>query len=90
MGLVLGLGKRLGSTLHTTPTSGGLTMGPMGHVPGPPARGAPEQKQRFLVEMVQFVAFAKGIGHTIPSNQATLLLEGICMVVTCCLREGVI
>ena len=48
MGLVLGLGKRLGSTLHITPTSGGLTMGPMGHVPGPPTRGAAPRAETFL------------------------------------------
>ena len=30
-------------------------------------------RQRDLVEMVQFVAFPKGMGSTTPSNQATLL-----------------
>ena len=46
--------------------------------PGPRALRAETYffRQRVLVEMVQFVAFAKGIGRTTPSNQATLLVGG--------------
>ena len=52
-----------------------------GHIPEAPGPRGPRAetcffRQRVVVEMVQFVAFSKGIGRTTPSNQATLLLEG--------------
>ena len=62
-------------------------MGPMGHMPGAPARGAFRAetylfRQRVLVEMVQFVSFPKRIGRTTPSNQAMLLCrEGVILAI---------
>ena len=64
--------------------SGGLNMGPMGHVPEGGGGRAETYffRQRGLVEMVQYVAFPEGIGRTTSSHKTTLpCREGVMLAI---------